>query len=313
MHNIFVNAAIVGAIVCVVPLGLRIQLMLGCVVGGRRLQAPLFRLLPFGMLAAAVSFIPGWTTNLAWGWFGVSLLIAVNGLLLICSHKPRDQVSISVGASNIFLLIGALFFALSRNNMTVLEFDAEIVLLTAAHFHFAGYALMLLTGLISNRAEFSEISRVTSSVVVTLIVVGIPLVAIGITWSPVIEVVGALLLVVGSCGLAMMQLKLSSHDSYATIRGGLITSAVSLIIAMIMAAIYAIGEVSNQQWLSIPVMVFTHGILNSVGFALIGLASWNQWFQEAELMAQSTEGLEGGGQITPSNDPQCYDIEGATE
>ena len=53
--------------------------------------------------------------------------------------------------------------------------------------------------------------------------------------------------------------------------------------------------------------------ISVVGFALIGLASWNQWFHEAELMAQSTEGLEGGGQITPSNDPQCYDIEGATE
>ncbi|MFL2869846.1 MAG: YndJ family transporter [Pirellulaceae bacterium] len=313
MQNLLVNAAIAGAIFFVVPLGLRIQLMLGCVAGGKRLQAPLFRLLPFGMLAAAISFIPGWTTHLAWGWFAVSLLIAVNGFVLICSHVPRSQVSISIGASNIFLLVGALFFALSRNNISVLEFESEIVLLTAAHFHFAGYALMLLTGLIANRAEFSAISRARSRFVVTSVVIGIPLVAIGITWSPVIEIIGAAALVIGACGLAAMQLKLSSHDSYASIRGGLITSAVSLIIAMMLAAIYAIGEVCNQPWLSIPVMAFTHGILNSVGFALVGLASWNQWFHEAELMAQSTEGLERSGQITPSDEPQCYGIEGATE
>lgn len=310
MHIVFVNAVIALAILILVPLGLRIQLMLGCIAGGKALQAPLFKLLPIGMLAAVVSFIPGWTTNLAWLWFGSSLLIAMNGLVLILFQSPRDKVTFSVGVSNLFLLVGALFFAFSRNEITVLGFESEIILLTAAHFHFAGYALLLFTGLIANRSEFSNISSSISHIVVGSIIVGVPTVAIGITWNPIVEVVGSVILVLGTIGLAAMQLKLSSYDAYVAIRGGMITSSVSLMAAMVMAMFYAVDQFVEGQWLPIPLMVFTHGLLNSIGFSLIGLASWNQWFHEAEIMAQSNETLQGSGQVSPTDEPQCYNIEG---
>ena len=110
-----------------------------------------------------------------------------------------------------------------------------------------------------------------------------------------------------------MQLKLSSYDAYVAIRGGMVTSSVSLMAAMVMAMLYAVGQILEAQWLPIPLMVFTHGLLNSIGFALIGLASWNQWFHEAEIMAESNETLQGSGQVSTTNEPQCYNIEGTPE
>ena len=43
---------------------------------------------------------------------------------------------------------------------------------------------------------------------------------------------------------------------------------------MILASIYAIGDWLKQDWLLIPRMGSTHGVLNGLGFALPGLLGW---------------------------------------
>ena len=41
-----------------------------------------------------------------------------------------------------------------------------------------------------------------------------------------------------------------------------------------MAIIYSMGEYTGNQSLSIPIMIVSHGTLNSLGFSLLGLVGW---------------------------------------
>lgn len=43
---------------------------------------------------------------------------------------------------------------------------------------------------------------------------------------------------------------------------------------ILLAAAYAIGDFFHRDWLLIPRMASTHGLLNSVGFVLPGLLGW---------------------------------------
>jgi YndJ-like protein len=54
----------------------------------------------------------------------------------------------------------------------------------------------------------------------------------------------------------------------------LIVSAVSLLFAMVLAGIYAVGEFAQQYWLLIPQMARLHGMANALGFSLGGLWGW---------------------------------------
>lgn len=43
---------------------------------------------------------------------------------------------------------------------------------------------------------------------------------------------------------------------------------------MCLASIYAVGEVLGKDWLLIPRMASTHGLVNALGFVLLGLLGW---------------------------------------
>jgi hypothetical protein len=51
-------------------------------------------------------------------------------------------------------------------------------------------------------------------------------------------------------------------------------SALSVVVAMALAATYAIGDWIKQDWLLIPRMASTHGLLNGLGFSLLAVLGW---------------------------------------
>jgi hypothetical protein len=52
-------------------------------------------------------------------------------------------------------------------------------------------------------------------------------------------------------------------------------SSVALAAGMALAGAYAVGEFRETLWLGIPVMAWSHGLLNGVGFVLCGLLAWS--------------------------------------
>jgi hypothetical protein len=149
-------------------------------------------------------------------------------------------------------------------------FDPKVVLLTGVHFHYAGFTLPLLAALAA-KEQPGRLSRIT----VFGIVLGVPMVGVGIAFSPLVEVIAAGLLVTSCVALSYLQAQVALRRHEPTISMLMIVSSVSLLTAMILAAVYAAGEFREDRLLNIEQMVPLHGIANAFGFSLCGLLGWH--------------------------------------
>jgi len=51
-------------------------------------------------------------------------------------------------------------------------------------------------------------------------------------------------------------------------------SPATILAGMTLACVYAFGEFLGKDWIFIPAMARTHGLLNGIGFVLVGLLGW---------------------------------------
>ena len=200
-------------------------------------------------------------------WLVTTLLLALVGLLRLQRNGWQLNGQTAASAALIFLPVGAGWAVLSRAGIRPQDFSHAIVLLTAVHFHYAGFALPILTSrVIGERPGWLE------KVLVAAVVVGVPAVGVGISLSPTIEVAAAIALTIACLGIASLQLSYAWRIRDRNASPLLFVSAASLLTAMALAATYAVGEFLGQPWLPIPAMIATHGVLNAFGFAICGLA-----------------------------------------
>ena len=180
----------------------------------------------------------------------------------------------------LFVTAGSTMFRSIRSlGMQVMDFEPTIVLLTAVHFHYAGFALPLLSGLAIRTMTQHHLVRL----MILLIIVGIPLVGVGIAGDPLVEIIAVGILTAGCVGLALVQLGIALRCSLEPARGLLLVSSLSLLLGMLLAVIYGIGEYRGEQLLGIPLMIPLHGIANSAGFSLAGLYGWRVLRRSAAL------------------------------
>jgi len=52
------------------------------------------------------------------------------------------------------------------------------------------------------------------------------------------------------------------------------TSSATILAGMTLACVYPFGEFLGKDWIFIPAMARTHGLLNGIGFVLVGLLGW---------------------------------------
>jgi uncharacterized protein (UPF0548 family) len=205
-------------------------------------------------------------------WLCFTFWIGAIGLLhfLLRARLSLDDCCLDAGM--IFLAVGGLWTTASRYGAGLMGFNEPIVLLTGAHFHFAGFALPLLTGLAARNLR-SLLGRIAAVGVIA----GVPLTAVGITVGSRLPLVEALASweLAGACVLvAFMQLRLALRPGPRTFRLLLLASGALLLAGMGLAATYALGVYTKQNWLDIPTMVRWHATINALGFALPGLLAW---------------------------------------
>jgi hypothetical protein len=222
-------------------------------------------LLPAGLLAGM----------LALSWLLLAGIIALLGVTRFCARAGFDAAELCIDASLLLLPVGGFWLAMARFGLRPLGFGDTIVLLTAVHFHYAGFALLLLAGLAGRRlrAAAPAMSR-SFRLIAAGLVAGVPLVALGITFSRVLEILAVLLLASSVLLLALLTLvaivpRLGSQPA----RVLLAISALASIATMLLAAGYAAGSVVGLA-LTIPQMVLAHGLVNAFGLVLCGLLAW---------------------------------------
>lgn len=225
-------------------------------------------LLDAGFFAAALASL----------WLVVTGLIGLDGLIGLYRLRQSELpavVNVSLYAGMIYLPIGAVWLVMSRLGIQPLGFGDTIVLLTAVHFHFAGFAAPVLAAVTGHHLQASLTGQKLMVVTAACIIAGTPLVAAGITASPTIALIGALTISLGLHCLALLNL-VWAVPSFSTPLPKilLIISAIASVPAMLLAAVYAYSIVFQKLIVDIPQMAMTHGVANAFGFALCGLAAW---------------------------------------
>jgi hypothetical protein len=178
-----------------------------------------------------------------------------------------------------------------RVGLQPLNFDPAIVVLTATHFHYAGLVLPVLTGLLLERIPDSRLAS-TAAVGVVL---GVPVVAIGITLTelglgPVVETAAGCGLALAGMVIAVLHVRIATEKRGSTLARGLLgISGASLFFGMFLAVTYSLRASSLPvPRLDLATMRLLHGTVNALGFGLCGILGWRR------LLLERSTGREEG-------------------
>ncbi len=216
-----------------------------------------------------------WAALSALPWFVARLFAAKDIAMEWRRTGMPSPASACVYAAGFFPAIGAAWLVAHRAGWTPWGFDPLIVLLTAAHFHHAGFTLPLMAGLNAkaNPGCWTRFSCVT-------ILIGVPLVAAGITCThfgvlKFVEPFWATILVVGALGVSLSQMRRGLEKQYTIWRRlSFVISGASLFAAMLLALSFGLRYLIPNYALTMPQMWAIHGTLNAFGFGLCGVLAW---------------------------------------
>ena len=201
-------------------------------------------------------------------WLGLAMVGAAAAVLdglarLPGILRPRAWPDLGVDVALGFLAVGAIFALVDRLGIET-TFSPAIVLLTATHFHFAGFGLLGLASLLSRDRPWLRAS-------VAGLIVGIPLTALGfVLVSNAIGAVGASFVGLSGIGVGVRFLTVEGSDSarWASRLAGL-----ALLIGMPMGVAWSVAILLGGTFLDLDTMIRTHGVLNASA-VLLGVMSY---------------------------------------
>lgn len=290
----------------IVPLGLSL-VSKSAPFTTNRLEDAARRIQPFAALLTVASFwfSPGPIAGgFAAGWAAVCTLLAASGaygLLRLRSLTPAQfAANIAANIGRLDLAIGAFWLLLSRFGIHPASFQEPIVLLTAVHFHYTGFATAILA---ATASEFShrtgDTARFTDRLVILVTLLPF-LIAAGFVLSPALKVTAVTVFSLSIVAFAIWQFALSRRTSNKTVRGFLALSSLSVLAGMTLAFVYAVSDWLGQAWLTIPRMAGTHGWLNGIGFVLHGLLGWQILWTEIPNSVVNAEEKQKATSIRPT-------------
>ena len=220
---------------------------------------------PAGLVAASLSS----------AWLILAILIALFGLTRFKSRGLYPIAESSIDAGLLYLTVGAGWLVVYRLGVQPLDYGETIILLTVVHFHFAGFAAPIIAGMSGRVLATRNYPRKMFGVSVFAIVAAMPLVAAGITFSPWLGFVGALLISIGLLVLAVLTFGWVI-PVVASLAGRVLLAigGLSICAAMVLACLYAYSLATKTLIIDIPTMALTHGLLNAFGFVTCTLVAW---------------------------------------
>ena len=303
----------------IVPLGMELQRELQrmtgvagfCAEAARRTQ-------PFGAALAVFSIClpPGRAAGLlSLGWMLVCGLMAWSGLVdLVRSLETKDRkVRAALAVARMDLAVGGAWLVASRFGLRPMGIQEPIGLLTAVHFHFAGFAtatiaaaMLRFAGVPAHQGQIPPFERREEwgslrKVMVTAVVVLPVLVAAGFVISPGLKMTAAVFFALSVAALAVFLRADVKHLNDPTARVLLQIASGTVFAGMVFAAAYALADFAGSDALTIPQMARTHGILNAVGFCLPGLLGW--LVESTQYSVPRTECLQKSSRRLPRTWP----------
>ena len=273
-----VHKVVFWAVLVIVPLGLSV------VAPDERRESALYKLVVLVQPVAALLTIASFffekgvlSAVLASAWLVLNVLIALLGFLRLTSRRFHRIEELSIAAGLLYLPVAGAWLVVYRLGIQPFGYGEMIILLTVVHFHFAGFATPIIAGVSGRVLAGRNYPHRVLTAVVLAIVAAMPLVAAGITFSPWIGFVGALLLTTGVVLLAVLTVGwVRPAINSVAWRILLLIGAIASCVALVLACLYAYSLATHTLILTIPTMALTHGLLNAFGFVTCSLVAWSQ-------------------------------------
>ncbi|MDM5461963.1 MULTISPECIES: YndJ family protein [Bacillus cereus group] len=221
---------------------------------------------------AAISAMLAFVTNhyfFALLWFAYTGIVALFGIsrLLERGWKPLEEAAID--SAFIYLFLGGFWFFASVAKFPIMHFSSDIVLLTAAHFHYSAFLLPLSAGLLGRKRE--QGSKLYDAIMF-IIVISPMTVAIGITYSRVFEFFAVFIYLCAIYGYGVYVWRTKFNAISAKIL--LTLSSSTLMVTIMFSLIYSYGNFKQAMTITIAQMVWIHGVVNGIGVALPAFVGW---------------------------------------
>ncbi|MFJ1615982.1 YndJ family protein [Streptomyces sp. NPDC088249] len=271
--SVLVGLIVMLGMLVVVPAGLRLA-------GAPELDR-IRRLWPlFAVPGAVTLWLPrgGPATALAVCYALGAVLLALHApprllrTLMTSGVRAAAPAEIALLTALVTPSIAATALVAERSGHTLFGFGLGILALTVPHFHFAGFAAALVSGLVCRIAD-SPAGRFAA----LSVPLGTLLVLIGYFVGDWAELAGAVVLTAGMWTVALL--------TWRSIRGGrqdrntrllLATSSAVLVATMALALSWALGEATGLPHPTLTWMAATHGLGNALGFALCSVLAWQR-------------------------------------
>jgi YndJ-like protein len=248
-------------------------------------------LLPAAALATLSFFIPNriLSARCALGWMVICAAVAIDGLIRMVHTRGKSLSQICFAVGEGYLLVAGAWLVASRAGIQLIGFREPIVLLTAVHFHFAGFASAVLAGLAQERLRDQPVQKLLRPALLA-VVLGPGILGLAFLFGPKWKLLAALLIVVGQIGLAVGMIRVGITAKGQSGRWLLLIAGGCVAVGMVLSAVWAIGEYPLQAFVNIAQMAKYHGVLNALGFVLCGMLGWSQ-LRTAQPFQQPQETL----------------------
>lgn len=202
-------------------------------------------------------------------WFAYTGIVALFGVsrLLERGWKPIEETAID--SAFIYLFLGGFWFFASVAKVSIMHFSSDIVLLTAAHFHYSAFLLPLSAGLLGRKRERG--SKLYDAIMF-IIVISPMTVAIGITYSRIFEFFAVFIYLCAIYGYGIYVWRTKFNAISAKVL--LIISSSTLMVTIMFSLIYSYGNLKHVMTITIAQMVWIHGVVNGIGVALPAFVGW---------------------------------------
>ena len=217
-------------------------------------------------------------------WLVICLCIAWDGLNRLLTFRAQSFPQFCVAVAECYIAVGGVWLVASRAGLHPAGFQEPIVLLTAVHFHFAGFLSSIFAGLTFRQLEITGWAKPLRIILLGTLF-GPGLIGIAFLVGPKLKLVAVMLIVIGQCGLAAGMARIGATKVLGTpisrLAGSdrlaglfLIAASSCVIVAMIYAATWALGEYPLQPMTDLSHMERIHGVLNAAGFGVLGTLGW---------------------------------------
>ncbi|WP_093215864.1 YndJ family protein [Sediminibacillus albus] len=205
-------------------------------------------------------------TVLAFIYLVFTFLVALYGLKRFLYRGFTNWAEISIDFGMLYLFVGGLWFFAYITGINT-GFSPLITWLTAIHFHYSAFLLPISLGFLGRVHEWSWFRWIVP------IILGAPmLVAIGMTFWPILEVISVLLYILAIYSLIILvfRTRFPSRLQAFMIR----VSYCSLGVTILFSLLYALNRSFGYWYISIDFMLKFHGFINCFFFGVFGVVGW---------------------------------------